>query len=700
MSAEDARRTPRPATVVVVTSAAVIAATAGSTSTFALASRALSHSGAPSQLRGAASAAGPSAGTAPGAGVAAAVAAACWAGSRAQSGQQRRRVAAHATTQQGGQQRSEVVVAGSSAAVPFLPVGRGLTNNPMDFNFPGDLGFDPLGFASSSSPLRAFDEYLSEVCKTRGLPKFDKLRWYREGELMHGRVAMLASLNIIEREGFEVALPDSHLEVGSELQFLQAMSILELYRGYRLLFNGEALAGDLGLGMGAGEPLAQEMTRAELATKQLRELQNGRLAMVGAFAMAVQFLNTGFYVLEDPEVVYIRHELGSVLQDGGLSVNLALTCLGLFLAFDGVRRLDLEAKFSLQAVVAPNTHTASTPAADRSSASSALNPFAIEWSDQNPGVALPAGVVAGQLPQELRLTEAQVVQFEQDGVIMVKGAMKSWVPFLRACTEYQIEHPHVWSLVGRMSGLYDYIQRNVWMTNDGFRDFLYYSPLGHCLSQVGRTPEVRMSTDMLLVNPNKGFGWHQDNQNGPIDFPDAMRWWVALDRCGENDYGAPEYLLGSHKNDSVAVDAVFVDLKEGDLSTFARSTKYLPEPGDLIIWNSRTIHRILAPPSQSWVPGTQRRAYGGTAAKGGSIYLNKGGASAISDLAGHSLQGGEELGGAYFPRLYPTRVAEEEETRNAGLDSRSVTKIKDLGVNLASNAGKYVSFTKVLGKKK
>ncbi|CAK0826446.1 unnamed protein product, partial [Prorocentrum cordatum] len=74
----------------------------------------------------------------------------------------------------------------------------------------------------------------------------------------------------------------------------------------------------------------------------------------------------------------------------------------------------------------------------------------------------------------------------------------------------------------------------------------------HCLAQLGRTEEIRVTTDMLLCNPNKGFGWHQDNQNGPIDFPDAMRWWVAMDRCGMDDYGAPEYLLGSHKNESVS----------------------------------------------------------------------------------------------------------------------------------------------------
>ena len=61
-----------------------------------------------------------------------------------------------------------------------------------------------------------------------------------------------------------------------------------------------------------------------------------------------------------------------------------------------------------------------------------------------------------------------------------------------------------------------------------------------------------------MVNPNKGFKWHQDNQNGPIDaFAEntALRWWVTMDDCPP-DHGAPVYLKGSHRNPTVGPDAV------------------------------------------------------------------------------------------------------------------------------------------------
>jgi len=553
----------------------------------------------------------------------------------------------------------------------------------------GDQGFDPLGFSSATgSPLEEVEEYLNEVFITNGLPAFDKQRWYREAELMHGRVAMLASLNIILREAGKVVLPDETLDAGGKLQFLEVMSVLELYRGYRLLFNTDALAGDLGVGMGAGDALAPDMTAEELAQKQFRELQNGRLAMLGFACMAVQHAYTGNYIMQDSQIKQLQNMMDSAATlPGDAQFSTVLAAVGMLLAGDGIRRLSSPA---------PQAQSAGM----NSIARKAINLFAVRSGVQAPKVPLPSGVVAGGSPQQLQLTEAQVAQFEEDGVIMIKGGLKGWVDFLRAVTEHQIEHPHVWSLIGRMSGLYDYIQRNMWMTNDGYRDFLYYSPLGHVVSQLARSPEVRVSTDMLLVNPNKGFGWHQDNQNGPIDFPDAVRWWTAMDSCGQDGFGAPEYLLGSHRNQTVSKDAVFVNLKDGDLSGFQRRTLFMPEPGDLIIWDARTIHRIVAPPGQQWVEGTQRRAFGGTMAKSGATYLDKGGASAISDLAGHEQVGGEPLGGPYFPRIYPARVEEEEALRaSGGVVGRSPRKIADLGVKLASNAGKYISFTKVVGKK-
>eukprot|EP00930_Biecheleria_cincta_P035540 TRINITY_DN24440_c0_g3_i1.p1 TRINITY_DN24440_c0_g3~~TRINITY_DN24440_c0_g3_i1.p1 ORF type:complete len:675 (+),score=154.92 TRINITY_DN24440_c0_g3_i1:101-2125(+) len=565
------------------------------------------------------------------------------------------------------EKQAEQSKASMSQALPFVAVPGHLTNIPTNTKYPGDLGFDPLALGA--------DEYVSDVIRNFGF-EFDALRWYRESELMHGRVAMLAVFKVILDASFPGVAP---VENSSSMwEFVQIMAMLEAFRGYRLLFNQDAIAGDLGI---AGQKQGDNMLLQELAEKQYKELQNGRLAMLAFAGMATQYEVTGRAVGFDLDAAL----LGTATQTPTIETigtDIALTIAGVGMAVDGIRRLSGQENSA------------------NSIASKAINLMKLQSGVQEPQVSLPAGVVAGQAPVKYEISAEQVVSFEEDGVIMIKGAMKDWVPFLQAVTDDQIDNPHIWSLVGRMSGMYDYIQRNMWMTNNGFRDFLYYSPLGHIVSQLARTEEVRCSTDMLLVNPNRGFGWHQDNQNGPIDFPDAIRWWVAMDRCGQNDFGAPEYLLGSHRNTSVSSDAVFVNLEDGDLGSFPRKTKFIPEPGDLIIWNARTIHRIVAPPDQKWDEGTQRRAIGGTMARAGAIYRNKGGASGISDLAGHTQKNGEALGGPYFPRIFPDRLPEEQAVRDQKeIVGRSPRKMLDLGITLMSNASKYVSFTKVIGKK-
>lgn len=566
---------------------------------------------------------------------------------------------------------------------------------------PQDVPFDPLGVYSFEG------EYVDEVLQNLNFG-MDRMQWYREAEQMHGRVAMLATSTVLLRDTLLPELPRRFLDSNSVLQFLQIMICLEAYRGWRMFSDRLQISGDLGL----GNLESSDSNGKDLADTRYKELENGRVAMLAGLGLLAQYWFTGQELGFKPDQVnQVTEALAASPLLGTDALRAALSLLGA--QADDVSQLHYTiGSASLSQMTFANTllsiaagglavdgvRRISSTTPNNSIASKTANLLKLKLGVQDPCVPLPSGVTAGQVPQRLEVSEAQIKQFEEDGVIMIKGGMKNWVDFLQAITDHQIENPHAWSVVGRMSGMYDYIQRNMWMTNDGFRDFLYYSPLGHVLAQLGRSEEIRVSTDMLLVNPNKGFGWHQDNQNGPIDFPDALRWWVAMDRCGEQDFGAPEYILGSHRNKSVSDEAVFVNLEDGDLSNFDRRSKFIPEPGDLIIWDARTIHRIIAPPGQSWEEGMKRRALGGTAAKSGAIYLDKGGASAISDLAGHKLQGGKPLDGAYFPRIYPSRVDAEEDIRSKrAIIDRDPEKMVKLAKTLVGNASKYVSFTKVVG---
>jgi hypothetical protein len=157
----------------------------------------------------------------------------------------------------------------------------------------GPMGFfDPLGFSTECSE--------------------GKLLFYREVELKHGRVAMLASLGILVGEQFH-PLFGGNIDVPSYIAFQQtplqtfwpavvfAIAIPEIFSvatfvepnnendSLWAIKPGKRLPGDFGfdpLGLKPADP-------QELKVMQTKELNNGRLAMIAAAGMIAQELATG-----------------------------------------------------------------------------------------------------------------------------------------------------------------------------------------------------------------------------------------------------------------------------------------------------------------------------------------------------------------------------------------------------------------------
>jgi len=157
----------------------------------------------------------------------------------------------------------------------------GITD-PMGF-------FDPLGFATEVSG--------------------GKLLFYREVELKHGRVAMLASLGILVGEQFH-PLFGGDIDVPSYVAFqatplqsfwpavVAAIAIPEIFSVFSFQtpagnepwsMRTDRMAGDFGfdpLGIKPEDP-------KELKEMQTKELNNGRLAMIATAGMIAQEIATG-----------------------------------------------------------------------------------------------------------------------------------------------------------------------------------------------------------------------------------------------------------------------------------------------------------------------------------------------------------------------------------------------------------------------
>jgi len=148
-----------------------------------------------------------------------------------------------------------------SAAVPFLPMSPALEGIPGE-----EEGFDPMGFSL------AID-----------------IRWLREAELKHGRVAMLATLGWITTDMglrvpgdmFQISTLEAHdamVKFGSMPQILVWLGYLELF-GFLAIINmqegkTDRKPGDFGL---RGFYPADAKGQYDM---QVKELRNGRLAML------------------------------------------------------------------------------------------------------------------------------------------------------------------------------------------------------------------------------------------------------------------------------------------------------------------------------------------------------------------------------------------------------------------------------------
>lgn len=196
--------------------------------------------------------------------------------------------------------------AGPSTALPFATAPATLDGTML-----GDVGFDPLGF--STTPV---GPWFSGLEGRNGV--IGDLNWYREAELIHGRIAQVAVLGFLgpglfgtlpgnEWTGVDAYSNTNPLEAFSQvpglalLQIFLFMSFLEFRRiGIIREEGANYQPGDLRIGQGEGRynPFGLNYSPEEYEEKRLQELKHCRLAMVGIFGLWAQAQASGVGVVE------------------------------------------------------------------------------------------------------------------------------------------------------------------------------------------------------------------------------------------------------------------------------------------------------------------------------------------------------------------------------------------------------------------
>ena len=196
---------------------------------------------------------------------------------------------------------SRVLMQENSAALPFDKRPDSFDSLP---ELAGDRGFDPAGFTNT----------LPKQWLIGGEER--SIKWYREAEIVHGRVARLAVLgNLVPgwlghfpgnpdigvpADAFANLNPYGALSQVPEAGLWQIALVIfgiELNRVKRVI-RGDKEPGDLGLGQTGFNPFGFDYTEEEYFEKQEQEIKHGRLAMFGALGMLLQAKASGLGVTE------------------------------------------------------------------------------------------------------------------------------------------------------------------------------------------------------------------------------------------------------------------------------------------------------------------------------------------------------------------------------------------------------------------
>ena len=262
------------------------------------------------------------------------------------------------------------------------------------------------------------------------------------------------------------------------------------------------------------------------------------------------------------------------------------------------------------------------------------------------------------------LDPAAIRAFERDGVVCLRGAVGA--PWLA-----RIEAGITAALTGASTDL-DVVQgkgdtgrftfsSQAWQQVDQFRDFIFDGPVADLARQVMRSTTLRLFYDFLLIkeggSASAATPWHQDHSFYPLKGRMVVNSWTALDPIPPET--ALRFWKGSHRAGTVYRAVNFADpaqpykharmempvIPDVDALPEAEIITAAMDPGDLLIFTSRTVHGA---------PGNrlnQRRAGFSLNWVGDDVIYDD--VPALDTYRDASLTTGDPLSGPKFPQVRP-----------------------------------------------
>ena len=263
----------------------------------------------------------------------------------------------------------------------------------------------------------------------------------------------------------------------------------------------------------------------------------------------------------------------------------------------------------------------------------------------------------------MMITDAQVDQYDQDGVICLRNAIApEAIAMLASGIDSCLDRPgpkgrnfNGTDVKGRFAG-----DVFMWTFDEAMRQFLLESPLAEIAAKFMRSKTaVHMLDQMFVKEPHTAAPspWHQDQTYMYADGEDLISIWVAVDPVTKES-GAVEWLKGSHRSGVLYQATGFdpnityetdeyaplpdIEATRSDCDIVAYET----EPGDIVVNHLRTLH---AAPGNATDCRRRAVAYRFTGDRAHYVVRKKGSRPIVDP----GLAPGDPMRSEVFPQLWP-----------------------------------------------
>ncbi len=259
----------------------------------------------------------------------------------------------------------------------------------------------------------------------------------------------------------------------------------------------------------------------------------------------------------------------------------------------------------------------------------------------------------------VHVTDGMVADYQQDGVVLVKGLFADWVDLLRAGVEENIANPSPQVMATLKPGergrfFDDYCN---WSRIPAFEQVIRQSGAAEAAARLMGSERVQLFHDHVLVKEpgtNKATPWHTDGPYYFVEGRQTVSFWVPLDPVKE---ASLRCVAGSHRWARDVLPTRWVS----ETSFYPGDHDYMPvpdpeaegmrimewemEPGDAVAFHYRTLHGARGNTS-----ATRRRAFSLRLVGDDARYVERPGPTS-PPFPGHGMEPGDQLRADWFPFL-------------------------------------------------